>query len=340
MYESLYERTSTCQLSQSWLCMSLPPILCIVTVQVSKCHWRNRSSSSMQEHSIWVGISTHDNPANDPSSVTALSTRAIMYWLCTVWSTHACTYSPVKRTNTTTTTTTTTTEPRPPTTDLQPIGLWVFPYVSTTSDPESAHTRTTKNYKVPIDLEIPAPKNLSVLALIKELISSVSLHEFNFASQNFAITLSSPSLLSSFAMRLFPSICYTTSPTLKPSAKRSFGVLIELLRDAMGIIVLTAFLGTVTSAQASAQHWTVAERGGVRVHVRRWRHGTAALRRDSVSSPWSMAWIVRSSKKLRTGFVPTVAPGPPAQPPSSTSSLYAWHAGQGHSKSCAVYRDT
>ncbi|KAF9065828.1 hypothetical protein BDP27DRAFT_1366097 [Rhodocollybia butyracea] len=279
----------------------------------------------MQEHSIWVGISTHDNPANDPSSVTALSTRAIMYWLCTVWSTHACTYSPVKRTNTTTTTTTTTTEPRPPTTDLQPIGLWVFPYVSTTSDPESAHTRTTKNYKVPIYLEIPAPKNSSVLALIKELISSVSLHEFNFVSQNFAITLSSPSLLSSFAMRLvrrrrgavFVSKLPTTNiPTLKPSAKRSFGVLIELLRDAMGIIVLTAFLGTVTSAQASAQHWTVAERGSVRVHVRRWRHGTAALRRDSVSSPWSMAWIVRSSKKLRTGFVPTVAPGPPAQPPA------------------------
>ncbi|KAF9066028.1 hypothetical protein BDP27DRAFT_1365987 [Rhodocollybia butyracea] len=213
-------------------------------------------------------------------------------------------------------------QPRPPTTNLQPIGLWVFPYVSTTSDPESAHTRTTKNYKVPIDLEIPAPKNLSVLALIKELISSVSLHEFNFASQNFAITLSSPSLLSSFAMRLFPSICYTTSPTLKPSAKRSFGVLIELLRDAMGIIVLTAFLGTVTSAQASAQHWTVAERGSVRVHVRRWRHGTAALRSDSVSSPWSMAWIVRSSKKLRTSFVPTVAPAqPPAQHPASMRGM-------------------
>ncbi|KAF9060546.1 hypothetical protein BDP27DRAFT_1429937 [Rhodocollybia butyracea] len=40
-------------------------------------------------------------------------------------------------------------------------------------------------------LEILAPKNLSALALIKELISSVSSHDFDFAARNFAIMLSS-----------------------------------------------------------------------------------------------------------------------------------------------------
>ncbi|KAF9023930.1 hypothetical protein BDP27DRAFT_1376921 [Rhodocollybia butyracea] len=108
----------------------------------------------------------------------ALSTRAIMYWLCTVWSTHACT--------------------------VHARATWMHhstrcsEAVVLTSQAHKhipsllIHVQpkiTTKNYKVPIDLEIPAPKNSSVLALIKELISSVSLHEFNFASQNFAITL-------------------------------------------------------------------------------------------------------------------------------------------------------